>query len=79
MREMKLRTSDYVSFWDKLELNRGLKKISVAKTEMTDKVVDSMCRFVAQPYIPLIDLDVSRNQITDSGLTALSRALLENQ
>ena len=46
---------------------------------MQDKVVEKMGLYLKQEDIALIDLDVSRNHITDVGLKHLSAALKDNK
>ena len=55
--------------------NRSLKKINIAKTEVTDKVSIKISRFLQQPGLKLQDLNLSRNQIAADGLIALADAL----
>lgn len=55
--------------------NRSLRKINVAKTEVTDKVCTKISIFLQQPGLELQDLNLSRNQIAADGLIALADAL----
>lgn len=55
--------------------NRSLRKINVAKTEVTDKVCTHISIFLQQPDLRLHDLNLSRNQIAAEGLIALADAL----
>ena len=55
--------------------NRSLRKINVAKTEVTDKVCTKISIFLQQPDLRLHDLNLSRNQIAAEGLIALADAL----
>jgi len=58
--------------------NRSLRKINVAKTEVTDKVCTKISVFLQQPDLRLHDLNLSRNQIAAEGLIALADALQVN-
>ena len=51
--------------------NSNLKKISVSKTDLTDRVLESMVLFLRNPECSIVDLDISRNLITDVGLSTL--------
>ena len=55
-----------------------MRKINVAKTEVTDKVCTKISAFLQQPDLRLHDLNLSRNQIAAEGLTALADALQVN-
>ena len=59
--------------------NRSLRKINVAKTEVTDKVCTKISIFLQQPDLGLQDLNLSRNQIAADGLIALADALQVNK
>ena len=76
MRENKLKWFPYSSFWDNIKGNSSLQKINVSKTELSDRVLEKMCQYLLNPDLKLVDLDLSRNQITDVGLQNLSEALL---
>jgi|TARA_B110001450_G_C17545010_1_gene450193 Ran GTPase-activating protein (RanGAP) involved in mRNA processing and transport len=58
--------------------NRSLRKINVAKTEVTDKVCSKISIFLQQKDLRLIELNLSRNQIAADGLLALAEALQVN-
>ena len=53
--------------------------MDLQKTDLTDRVVEKMTQYLEQEGIGLIDLDLSRNLITDEGLTMLSTSLKANQ
>ena len=76
MRENKLKWVPYGNFWDNIKGNSSLQKINVSKTDLSDRVLEKMCHYLLNPELKLIDLDLSRNLITDVGLTNLSEALL---
>lgn len=79
MRENKLKWVPYCNFWDNLKSNSSLKKINVSKTDLSDRVLEKLILMLDQPYIQLIELDLSRNQITDLGLAHLSHSLCNNK
>ena len=78
MRETKIKWQNYCKFWESMSDNAHLKKISVAKTDLTDRVVESMCTFLKSPDMQVIDLDLSRNLITDEGLATLCNGIMQN-
>jgi Ran GTPase-activating protein (RanGAP) involved in mRNA processing and transport len=79
MRELKIKWQSYCKFWEGMSENQHLKKISVAKTDMTDRVVESMSYFLSQPDMQVIDLDLSRNLITCEGLACLCAGIMANK
>lgn len=78
MRENKLKWVPYASFWDNIKGNTSLQKINVSKTDLSDRVLEKMCTYLISPELRLIDLDLSRNAITDVGLQNLSESLSNN-
>jgi len=68
MRENKLKWNPYSSFWENMKGNKSLQKINVSKTDLTDRVLEKLCYFLVEPGTKLVDLDLSRNQITDVAL-----------
>jgi Ran GTPase-activating protein (RanGAP) involved in mRNA processing and transport len=48
------------------------------KTDLTDRVLEKMVKYLEQPNIVLLDLDISKNGITDVGLKTLCTALKIN-
>lgn len=68
IRENKLKWVPYSNFWDNIKGNTSLQKINVSKTDLTDRVLEKMCAYLVSPGIKLVDLDLSRNLITDVGL-----------
>lgn len=75
MRENKLKWVPYCTFWENLQSNIVLKKINVSKTDLNDWVLEKLCIYLENSQITLLDLDLSRNQITDVGLSLLGTAL----
>lgn len=75
MRENRLKWMPYAAFWQSIKANTTLKKINVSKTELNDRVLDPLCSMICNPAIQLVDLDLSRNLISDAGLTAFGNAL----
>ena len=68
MRDNKLKWVPYAAFWDNIKGNTSLQKISVSKTDLSDRVLEKMVNYLVSPGIRLVDLDLSRNQLTDVGL-----------
>ena len=52
--------------------------MNLQKTDLSDRVVDNLCKYLEQDGIELADLDLSKNQVTDAGLRALSESLKKN-
>lgn len=46
---------------------------------MSDRVVEKMGKYLEQPNVSIVDLDISKNQITDAGLKTLCVSLKMNQ
>lgn len=59
--------------------NTSLLKINVSKTDLSDKILDKMTLIIQEEGVRLMDLDLSRNLITDVGLATLADALLHNR
>jgi Ran GTPase-activating protein (RanGAP) involved in mRNA processing and transport len=59
--------------------NASLRKIDVSKTELNDKIVDCLGKFIAHENCGLIDLDVSRNNISDLGSKSLFLGVIVNK
>jgi hypothetical protein len=59
--------------------NRSLRRINIAKTEVTDKVCVKIGAHLQAPDLRLQDLNLSRNQISGDGLIALAEALQVNK
>lgn len=78
LRENKLKWVPYCNFWENLKGNVSLQKINLAKTDLTDRVLEKLSSYLNNSSIRLVDLDLSRNQLTDLGLNNLSEALLGN-
>ena len=55
--------------------NKVIQKINLHKTDLSDRVINSMVQYLEQHDINLIDLDLSRNLISDEGIKVLSNAL----
>jgi len=68
MRENRLKWIPYAAFWENIKNNTTLKKINVSKTDLNDRVIEPLCNMLCNPAVTLIDLDLSRNLITDGGL-----------
>ena len=79
MRENRLKWVNYQNFWNLLMPNKTLKKINLNKTDLTDRVLEKISKYVERPDIQLSDLDLSKNLITDAGLKYLAPALLLNK
>lgn len=68
MRENKLKWVPYANFWENIQNNTSLLKINVSKTDLSDRVLEKLCLYLQNPNVKLMDLDLSRNSITDLGL-----------
>ena len=79
MREARIKWFSYQKFWENLKGNKTIKKISVSKTDMTDRVLESAVNYIAADTSQIVDLDLSRNLITDLGLSAFATALKFNK
>ena len=79
MRENKLKWVPYCNFWENLRSNTTLKKINVSKTDLSDRVLEKLCLLLDYPNISLVELDLSRNQISDVGLAQLGNSLCNNK
>ena len=75
MKENKIKWTAYQKFWVSMIPNKVIQKINLHKTDLSDRVVDKMGQYLSQQDINLIDLDISRNYISDDGLKILSQAL----
>ena len=78
LNENKIRHTSYIKFWEFLMGNKSIKKISVMKTEVSDKTCESIGPYLSNKWCTLIDLDLSRNLITDAGLTTLMTNLISH-
>lgn len=65
LNENKIKQPSYIKFWELMMANKSIKKISVMKTEVTDKTCESIGPYLSMEWCTLIDLDLSRNLITD--------------
>ena len=79
LRENKIKWTAYQTFWNNLMPNTTLQKINLYKTDLSDRVVERMAIYLEQPNINLMDLDLSKNAITDTGLKVLSNSLKHNR
>lgn len=59
-------------------MNTSLLKINVSKTDLSDRVLEKLCIYINNPEMRLVDLDLSRNSITDLGLQNLAETLINN-
>jgi Ran GTPase-activating protein (RanGAP) involved in mRNA processing and transport len=79
MRENKIKWVHYCNFWNLILTNTTLLKMNLQKTDLSDRVVEKMGKYLEQPNVSLVDLDISKNQITDAGLKTLCASLKINQ
>ena len=75
LRDNKIKWVPYQNFWNSLLPNKTLQKINLQKTDLTDRVVEKLCKYLEQKDISLVDLDISKNQVTDTGLKCLAHSL----
>ena len=78
MRENRVKWANYCNFWSQIMPNVSLQKLNLQKTDLTDRVLEKMVKYLEQPNIVLLDLDISKNGITDVGLKTLCAALKLN-
>jgi len=79
LKDNKIKWVPYQNFWESMLTNKTLLKINLSKTDMSDRVVEKMCEYICQEDITLVDLDISKNHVSDAGLSILSRALKTNK
>lgn len=79
LRENRIKWVPYQNFFAALLPNRSLLKINLQKTDLSDRVVEKLCKYLEQEDIALADLDISKNQVSDAGLKNLSAALHTNR
>ena len=51
--------------------NKTIQKVNLQKTDLSDRVCEKLGKYLEQEDIQLADLDVSKNQITDTGFKTL--------
>jgi NLR family CARD domain-containing protein 3 len=78
MRENKIRWNNYCNFWQFLLPNTTIQKINLMRTDLTDRVLEKMVKYLEVPNVSLVDLDISKNNITDVGLKTLCGSLKIN-
>lgn len=78
LRNNNIKHSSYVKFWEKMCFNTHLKKINVEKTGMKDQTLDSLVDFIISPSIKLIEMDLSKNLISDIGVRTLFLGMTRN-
>ena len=78
LRNNQIKSSAYGRFWQNLAKNKELQKISVEKTNMNDKTVEKLSGYIIQPNLKLIELDLSKNLISDTGVRTLCLAMSRN-
>jgi len=76
LNENKIKHASYPKFWEFLMANKSIKKLQVMKTEINDKICESVGLYLSNPNCALIDLDLSRNLISDVGLTTIMTSLI---
>jgi len=79
MRENRLKWIPYAAFWESIKTNITLRKINISKTDLNDRVLEPLCALLRNPAVTLVDLDLSRNLVTDVGLATLGTALCNNK
>ena len=61
MRNTRIRVNNYSNFWSNLCENKNLRKISVQKTDLNDKVAEKLAEYLKTEDLKLVELDLSRN------------------
>ena len=78
LRDNKIKWTAYQNFFVNMMPNRTIQKLNLCKTDMQDRVVEKVADYLQQDCIALMDLDLSKNQITDLGLKAIATSLMSN-
>ena len=78
LRDNRIKWLPYQNFWTAMLPNRSLQKVNLQRTDLTDRVVEKLAKYLEQEDIALCELDVSKNQVTDAGLKSLSTSLMTN-
>ena len=71
MNENKIKPASYLKFWESLKNNKSLKKITAMKTEINDRICDEIGFFLSRKTCNILELDLSKNIISDLGLTSI--------
>ena len=79
MKENKIKWTSYQKFWSSLMPNKTIQKLNLNKTDLSDRVIEKMGLYLEQQDINLLDLDLSRNFISDEGIKVLSKSLMANK
>lgn len=79
LRDNRIKWNHYQAFWTSVMPNRTLQKLNLQKTDMTDRVVEKLTKYIEQEDIQLADLDLSKNAITDAGIKLIATALIKNR
>lgn len=61
LKENKLKQPQYCNFWELMSENRSLRRINIAKTDVTDKVCQKISVYLQSPDLRLQDLNLSKN------------------
>ena len=75
LKENKIKWLPYQNFWTFMLPNKTIQKINLQRTDLSDRVIEKMVDYLVQDDITLIDLDISKNHISDQGLKILAEAL----
>jgi Ran GTPase-activating protein (RanGAP) involved in mRNA processing and transport len=78
LRSNTIKHAAYAKFWEKMASNTSVKKISVEKTGLADKTMDKLVDYILSPNLKLIELDLSKNLITDVGVRTLCMGMMRN-
>ena len=79
MRNNKIKQTSYGLFWLAMCGNQSLKKMSVSKTDLNDKVVEKLQEFLKDENTQVNELDLSKNSISDQGMKSLTAGLTVNK
>ena len=61
LKENKLKEPQYCNFWELMSENRSLRRMNIAKTDVTDKVCQKISIYLQAPGLRLQDLNLSKN------------------
>jgi hypothetical protein len=61
LRDNKIKWVPYQNFWTAILPNRSLQKVNLRKTDLSDRVIEKIAKYIEQESIQLADLDMSNN------------------
>ena len=61
LRDNRIKWVPYQNFWMAIMPNRTILKINLQKTDLSDRVVEKVGKYLEQPGIALMEIDLSKN------------------